>query len=175
MDVPALLALTQELIEQQTLPSMLAEALGSSAHLLTPLRSLPLPPPMACKLTVMRDARNALFQHSLEMMTVAVFLAIKSGMSEQDCAAVAAAALLHDLGVLHMDPAWSDPDHKVVGIQRKHLVAHPISAMLMIRDTQAYPRSVEVAVLEQHPPFSPQFLQKRKRRADTAPGSSDSQ
>ena len=91
---------------------------------------------MACKLTVMRDAQNALFQHSLEMMTVAVFLAIKSGMSEQDCAAVAAAALLHDLGVLHMDPAWSDPDHKVVGIQRKHLVAHPISAMLMICDTR---------------------------------------
>lgn len=150
VDVPALLALTQELIEQQTLPSMLADALGSGAHLLKPLRSLPLPPPMACKLTVMRDARNALFQHSLEMMIVAVFLAVKSGMSEQDCAAVAAAALLHDLGVLHMDPAWSDPDHKVVGIQRKHLVAHPISAMLMIRDTQAYPRSVEVAVLEHH-------------------------
>lgn len=145
-----MLALTQELIEQQTLPAMLAYALGSGAHLLTSLRSLPIHPSMACKLTVMRDARNALFQHSLEMMTVAVFLAIKSGMSEQDCAAVAAAALLHDLGVLHMDPAWSDPDHKVVGIQRKHLVAHPISAMLMICDTQAYPRSVEVAVLEHH-------------------------
>lgn len=147
---PALLALGQTLIEQETLPAMLAEALGSGARLLAPLRSLPLPSAMACKLTVMRDQRPTLFQHSLVMTTVAVFLALKSGLSERDCSTVAAAALLHDLGVLHMDPAWNDPDHKVVGVGRKHLVAHPISAMLMIRDTQAYPRAAEVAVLEHH-------------------------
>ena len=105
---------------------------------------------MACKLTVMRDARNALFQHSLEMMTVAVFLAIKSGMSEQDCAAVAAAALLHDLGVLHMDPAWHDPANKISGVGRTQLLAHPVTAMLIIREQNIYPRSVEQAVLEHH-------------------------
>ncbi len=150
VDVPALLAAGQALTEQEVLPHILAEALGSAAWLLAPLRFLPLPASMACKLTVMRDQRPALFQHSLQMMTVAVFLAIKSGFSERDCATVAAAALFHDLGVLHMAPAWSDPDHKVVGAQRKHLVAHPITAMLMIRDTQSYPRAAEVAVLEHH-------------------------
>lgn len=150
VDVPALLAAGQVLVAQEVLPNMVAEALGSAARLLAPLRSLPLPASMACKLTVMRDQRPELFQHSLQMMMVAVFLGIKSGLTERECATLAAAALLHDLGVLHMDPAWSDPDHKVVGAQRKHLVAHPISAMLMIRDTQAYPRSVEVAVLEHH-------------------------
>ena len=148
--VPALLAAGKELAEQSVLPNMLAEALGSTARLLAPLRSLPLPASMACKLTVMRDQRPQLFQHSLQMMMVAVFLGIKSGLSERDCANLAAAALLHDLGVLHMEPAWSDPGNKVVGAQRKHLVAHPISAMLMVRDTQAYPRAVEVAVLEHH-------------------------
>lgn len=150
VDVPALLAAGQAMSEQEVLPNLLAEALGSAARLLAPLRSLPLPPSMACKLTVMRDQRPGLFQHSLQMMTVAVFLGIKSGLAERDCANLAAAALLHDLGVLHMDPAWDDPDHKVVGVQRKHLVAHPITAMLMIRDTQVYPRAVDVAVLEHH-------------------------
>jgi len=150
VDVPALLAAGQALIEQEALPNMLAEALGSGARLLAPLRSLPMPASMACKLTVMRDQRPELFQHSLQMMTVAVFLGIKSDLSERDCCTLAAAALLHDLGVLHMDPAWSDPDNKVVGVQRKHLVAHPITAMLMIRDTEAYPRAAEVAVLEHH-------------------------
>ncbi|PJI97778.1 HD domain-containing protein [Acidovorax sp. 69] len=150
VDVPALLVAGQTLIEQEVLPGMLVEALGSAARLLAPLRSLPLPTSMACKLTVMRDQRPQLFQHSLQMMTVAVFLGIKSGLTERDCGALAAAALLHDLGVLHMDPAWSDPDHKVVGAQRKHLVAHPITAMLMIRDTQSYSRATEVAVLEHH-------------------------
>jgi len=150
VDVPALLAFAQALTEQEVLPNILAEALGSAARLLAPLRSLPLPASMACKLTVMRDQRPELFQHSLQMMTVAVFLGVKSSLSDRDCTTLAAAALLHDLGVLHMDPAWSDPDHKVVGAQRKHLVAHPITAMLMIRDTQSYPRAAELAVLEHH-------------------------
>ena len=100
--VPALLAAGKELTEQAVLPNMLAEALGSAARLLAPLRSLPLPASMACKLTVMRDQRPQLFQHSLQMMMVAVFLGIKSGLAERDCANLAAAALLHDLGVLHM-------------------------------------------------------------------------
>lgn len=150
VDTPALLATGQALIEQEALPNMLAQAVGSAARLLAPLRSVPLPAPMACKLTVMREQRPELFRHSLQMMIVAVFLGIKSGLSERDCVTLAAAALLHDLGVLHMDPAWSDPDYKVVGVQRKHLVAHPITAMVMIRDTQAYPKAVEVAVLEHH-------------------------
>jgi HD-GYP domain-containing protein (c-di-GMP phosphodiesterase class II) len=150
VDVEALQAAAQALTEQDVLARMLAEALGSPARLLAPLRSLPLPASMACKLTVMRDQRPQLFKHSLQMMTVSVFLGIKSGLTERDCSTLAAAALLHDLGVLHMDPAWDDPDNKVVGAQRKHLVAHPISAMLMIRDTRAYPRSAEVAVLEHH-------------------------
>ena len=102
VDVPALLTAVQALTEQHVLPGLLAEALGSAARLLAPLRSLPLPASMACKLTVMREERPLLFQHSLQMMTVAIFLGIRSGLSERDCSALAAAALLHDLGVLHM-------------------------------------------------------------------------
>jgi hypothetical protein len=150
VDGAALLAAAQALIEQDVLLGAMAQAVGAAARLLAPLRSVPLPGPMACKLTVMREQRPELFEHSLRMMTIAVFLGIKGGMTERDCIALAAAALLHDLGVLHMDPAWSDPDHKVVGPQRKHLVAHPITAMLMIRDAQVYPRATEVAVLEHH-------------------------
>ena len=44
--VPALLAAGKELTEQAVLPNMLAEALGSAARLLAPLRSLPLPASM---------------------------------------------------------------------------------------------------------------------------------
>ena len=150
VDVAALLAAGQALVETSLLPNLLAQALGSGARLLAPLRSMPLPSSMACRLTVMREQRPELFQHSLQMMMVAIFLGLRSGLAERECTALAAAGLLHDLGVLHMDPAWSDPEHKVVGAQRKHLVAHPITAMLMIRDTGAYPQSVEIAVLEHH-------------------------
>ena len=150
VDVPALIATGQDLAEQGVLPQMLAQALGSAGKLLAPLRSVSLPDPVAFKLTVMRDQRPGLFEHSLQMMMVAVFLGLKSGLSERDCIPLAAAALLHDAGVLHMDPAWMDPLNKVTGVQRKHLVAHPITSMLMLKDAGVYPRSVEIAVLEHH-------------------------
>jgi HD-GYP domain-containing protein (c-di-GMP phosphodiesterase class II) len=150
VDVPALIAAGRDLIEQNALPQMLAQALGSAAKLLGPLRSLPLPEPIAFKLTVMREQRPDLFEHSLQMMMVAVFLGLKSGLGERDCVSLAAAALLHDAGVLHMDPAWMDPLNKVTGVQRKHLVAHPITSMLMLRDAGVYARPAEIAVLEHH-------------------------
>ena len=150
VDVPALIAAGQDLAEQGVLPQMLAQALGSAGKLLAPLRSVSLPDPVAFKLTVMRDQRPGLFEHSLQMMMVAVFLGLKSGLSERDCIPLAAAALLHDAGVLHMDPSWMDPLNKVTGVQRKHLVAHPITSMLMLKDAGVYPRSVEIAVLEHH-------------------------
>lgn len=102
VDVPALLAAVQEMIGQKALPNMLAQARGSGARLLAPL-----PASIARRLTVMREQRSELFQHS--------------------------------------HPARSDPDHKVVGVQRKHMVAHPITAMLMMRNTQAYPKRAEAA------------------------------
>ncbi len=150
VDVSALIAAGQDLAEQGVLPQMLAQALGSAGKLLAPLRSVSLPDPVAFKLTVMRDQRPGLFEHSLQMMMVAVFLGLKSGLSESDCVPLAAAALLHDAGVLHMDPSWMDPLNKVTGVQRKHLVAHPITSMLMLKDAGVYPRSVEIAVLEHH-------------------------
>ena len=150
VDVPALIAAGQDLAEQGVLPQMLAQALGSAGKLLAPLRSVSLPDPVAFKLTVMRDQRPGLFEHSLQMMMVAVFLGLKSGLSERDCVPLAAAALLHDAGVLHRDPSWMDPLDKVTGVQRKHLVAHPITSMLMLKDAGVYPRSVEIAVLEHH-------------------------
>ena len=151
VDVPALMAAGHELAQESALLQLLAQALdGSCARLLQPLRSMPLPEPIACKLTVMREQRPDLFRHSLQMMMVAVFLALKSGLGERDCVSVAAAALLHDAGVLHMDPSWMDPQHKVQGAQRKHLVAHPITSMLMLQDAGVYPQTAAIAVLEHH-------------------------
>lgn len=150
VNAAALVERARTLAEQSVLGSLLAEALGSADELLAPLSAIPLPQPVATKLTVMREQRPALFDHSLEVALVAQFLAARSGLEAQDRVALAAAALLHDLGVLHMDPAWSDPEQKMQGAERKHLVAHPITAMLLVRDAKVYPHATEVAVFEHH-------------------------
>lgn len=132
------------------LPKLLAQSLGSTARLSAPLKTLYLAPRIAFRLTVMREELPGLFAHSLEVMLTAQYLALASHMADEDCNRLAAAALLHDLGVLHMDPMWRDPDHKVTGAERRHLVAHPITAMLVVRDAGIYGPRVETAILEHH-------------------------
>lgn len=146
--VDALLAVGQDLFEQDALAGMLAQAIGSSTRLLEPLRSIALPNCVACKLTVMREKRPSLYLHSVRMAMVSVFLGLKA--AHRDLGALATAAVLHDLGVLHMDPAWNDPEFKAIGVQRKHLAAHPITSMLVVRDVHEYPPAVAEAVLEHH-------------------------
>ena len=150
--VPALVQLASAQCESDTLAYLLVHTLeeGARDRLLVPLRGLLLPPPLAFKLTVMREQHPALFEHSVRMMLMAVYLGIKSGWSDRECVPLATAALLHDIGVLHMDPVWHDPTHKVTGVGRKQLTVHPVTAMVVVRSQGLYPKSVEQAVLEHH-------------------------
>lgn len=145
-----LIAAAREVLASSVFPYKLAQTMRSPERLLAPLASMPLPSAIAFKLTLMREQRPALWKHSLEVMLIAMYLAHCSETSERDCIALCAAALMHDAGMLHLDPVWEDPQHKPVGADRKHLIVHPITAMLMLRQAQVYPRSAEVAVLEHH-------------------------
>lgn len=144
-------AQARQLLDDAPLVRLLARAAGGPGErLLAPLRSVPLPPALAFKLTVMREQRPALLSHSLQVALVAVFLGLRSGVAERDCVALAAAGLLHDIGVLHMDPTWFAPHHHMGGAERAHLTAHPVTAMVMVRELRAYTPAVERAVLEHH-------------------------
>lgn len=151
VDHTVITAVARELIKSHVLLQLLAQNMGAGFHQFWPiLAQIPLPGPIMFKLTVMREERNSLFLHSIEMAVVAWFLGVRSGLEDADCIALVAAALLHDLGVLHLDPAWHDRKHQITGVQRKQLIAHPIIGMLMVRATEAYPEAVATAVLEHH-------------------------
>ena len=150
VDAPALLALARSQCEGMDLLRRLVADLGDVERLLAPLQGLLLPRSIAFKLTVMREQRGELFEHSVQMALVSIFLALKNGWNERECVSLATAALLHDVGMLYMDPAWTDPDHRLSTTQRKHLVAHSVTAMLVVRDAKVYSQAVEMAVLEHH-------------------------
>lgn len=153
VSVASLLQLARTLCAHDTLAYLLDHTLlerDSAEPLLAPLRAMQLTPPLAFKLTVMREQHPALFEHSVRVMLVAVYLGIKTGWSDRECVHLATAALLHDIGVLHMDPVWHDPKNKVMGAGRKQLNEHPITAAQVIHAQDLYPRSVEQAVLEHH-------------------------
>ena len=152
VNVQSIVQLAASQCEHDTLAYLLVHTLeGMTAEkLLAPVRALLLPPSLAFKLTVMREQHPALFEHSVRMMLMAVYLGIKSGWSDRECVPLATAALLHDIGVLHMDPVWHDPANKMTAVGRRQLMAHPITAMLIIRGQNMFPRVVEQAVLEHH-------------------------
>ncbi len=150
VDIPALQAQAMVQCETVELMKRLVQSQGGTERLLAPLRGIELPPQIAFKLTVMREQRPELFAHSLQMALVAIYLARQEGWSERECVPLATAALLHDVGMLYMDPAWTDAAYRLSGEERKHLVAHSITAMLVVRSAGVYSRAVEMAVLEHH-------------------------
>lgn len=130
---------------------LIVQRLGAQQYvLLEVLRRMQWPQAVSFKMTVMRSQRPQLYEHSVMMMMVAVFLAHRQGLSMEECADVAAAAMLHDVGMLFMPPSWTDAAHKLTPQERKHLAAHSITALLVVRSAQVYPRVVEEAVLEHH-------------------------
>lgn len=152
VDVPTLEAEAMTLCESAALPRLLMQALGPRQQwrLLAPLADMAWPAQACFKLTVMRSQRPQLYEHSLCMMLVAVFLGVRESLDDTQLAQLAAAALLHDVGMLFMEPSWADPQHKLTPEERRQLAVHSITAMLVVRSTAAYPAAVELAVLEHH-------------------------
>ncbi|QHI98413.1 HD domain-containing protein [Xylophilus rhododendri] len=146
----SLLALAEELIATHPVPRLLAAALGQREPLLQPLREVPLPGPIALKLTLMRDRYAGLLQHAMAGALVALFLADRLGLPAADRAQLATAALLRDIGMLHMDPSWLLPQRRLSAAERRHLHAHPITSMLLIRTQGGYAPEVATAVFEHH-------------------------
>ena len=133
------------------LGQLLAQHMGERHHLLLEaLRHLKWPQPASFKMTVMRHQMPELFEHSVLMMMVAVFLGVQQGMEPAECADLAAAALLHDVGMLYMPPNWLNPRHKLTPQEHRQLAAHSITAMLVVQGAKVYPQAVADAVLEHH-------------------------
>ncbi|WP_284337630.1 HD-GYP domain-containing protein [Comamonas sp. NoAH] len=151
VDIASLKAMVMLLSESSLLGRQLSSHLGTQQHMvLKVLEHMPWPQQASFKITVMRAQLPQLFEHSVLMMMTAVFLAVKQRLSLNDCAELAAAAMLHDVGMLYMPPSWTNASHKLTAQERKQLAAHSITAMLVVRETGVYSRRAEDAVLEHH-------------------------
>ena len=129
---------------------VLAQDAALRARILQTIAAVPLVPAMAQRLTEARDARPELFDHSLRMTLFALYIAIRADVSEESCRIIAAAAIFHDLGMLHVDPALMEDGRRLGPHERAYLYAHPISAYLMLRPHPEYHPAVSTAVYEHH-------------------------
>ncbi len=150
LDHAAILQDLLELLRTNDKLGKVADAIGKDDDYRRMVFAIQLPAPLAFKLTVAREKYRRIYQHSLLLLVVSVYLARRDGMRAEEEEWVAAAALFHDMGLLHIDPALLEPSHVMSSDERRHLYAHPLTAYLLLREFAAIPRQVADAVLEHH-------------------------
>ena len=151
VDIGLLHVEVTRLLSEHPLGRLLAADLGAEGAMLgRALRQMPWPHPARFKMTVVQSQLPTLFEHSVLMAMVSIFLAIRAGWDEAQCAKLAAAALLHDVGMLYMSNAWADAEYRLSERERVQLAAHSITGSMVVQTMGAYPFSVEDAVLEHH-------------------------
>lgn len=109
-----------------------------------------LPDPIAFQLTMASEIRPTLYQHLLSTTLTASWLAAASGMSRLQLRVAATAGLLHDIGMLHLDPQLLDFKSGIDRNQHRQLISHPMVSSALIERHKEYPREVVQAVMEHH-------------------------
>lgn len=114
------------------------------------LELVPLPQALAFQLTLLRESRPEAWLHALRSAVTAAWLGHRQGGARHDLRMLAAAGLVHDLGMLHLDPVLSQPEIELSGEQRRQLYSHPLVTVMLLERHHEYPRELLRAVLEHH-------------------------
>jgi HD-GYP domain-containing protein (c-di-GMP phosphodiesterase class II) len=114
------------------------------------IAAVPLPKPVGLHLMLARDTRPALFDHSILAALLCAHLAREGGASLHDISQAAAAGLLHDMGMLHIDPDLLDSDERLTGDRLRPVYVHPLTSSMLIGRFADYSKEVVRAIVEHH-------------------------
>lgn len=118
--------------------------------LLDALCKAPMPEPIAFQLTIAQKVRPEIFRQLIRTALTAAWLAKTPLLSRFDVNMAAVAGLLHDIGMLHIDPVLLQPAHQLQREQRRQLYSHPLVSTALIERHHQYPKEVIRAVREHH-------------------------
>lgn len=118
--------------------------------LLNVIETIPLPDAMAFQLTVAHDVRPEIYLHLVRTALTAAWLTRTPLVSRYDLGMAAAGGLLHDVGMLHVDPMLLQPDRTLNRDQRRQLYSHPLVSTALLERHHEYSRDVVRAVGEHH-------------------------
>lgn len=119
-------------------------------RLLGIIEGIPLPEAVALQLTIARDVRPSLYDHALRTAWTMAWLTDDPLRPQFDIGMAAAAGLLHDLGMLHLNPVLMDHKVELTRELRRELYSHPIVSTLLVERHHVYPQEVVRAVMEHH-------------------------
>ena len=143
-------AIGEELLDSNLVFSRMAEKPEVRQLLLDCLEAVPLPSAIVFQLTVVRDVHPGQFRYFVATALTAVWLANRPLALRTDLVMLAAAGLLHDLGMMHIDPVLLEPSTEISPEQRRQLYSHPLVSVLLLERHAEYRVDMLRAVREHH-------------------------
>ncbi len=150
VDHPMLHALIGQQLEREGSPFQVVADELPAAWRKELIGRIPLPAAMAFKLTVAMEERPELFDHSIVLTTLTLYLCRRIGWSDEQTVDAITSALLHDIGILHIDPHLFEHSHRMTLAERRNLYAHPLISHLIVKAFHEYPPQVAEGVLQHH-------------------------
>jgi hypothetical protein len=123
---------------------------GAGKALLDAVAAVRLAKPVALHLTLARETRPALFDHSILMALLCAHLVRESGGAKVDVREAAAAGLLHDLGMLHIAPELLDSEERLSGDELRPVYVHPLTSSMLVDRFAEYSKEIVRAIVEHH-------------------------
>ena len=140
----------QTLLDNIPFFTRMAPDAKSRKLLLDAIESMPLPAPIAFQITIAHDVRPEIYWQLIRTALISAWLSKTPLLSRFDVNIACAAGLLHDIGMLHVDPQLLQPEHTLSDAQQRQLYSHPLISTMLIERHHQYPKEVVRAVREHH-------------------------
>jgi len=102
------------------------------------------------KLTVCKKQKPQLFEHSLLVTYACICVADMMQLPRIECDDLATAAILHDLGMMHLGNDLENRETLFTPEQEKHIASHPIIMHRILKHFPEYQQGIARMVLEHH-------------------------
>ena len=113
IDAASLAIAADKVLERDSSYSRLTSRSGDPLAVKHGLAAVRLPQPLLLRMTVMREERPDIFEHSLRTSIIAYALAQRLRLSANDREQLLVAALCHDVGEMHTDPVLLARGHNI--------------------------------------------------------------
>jgi HD-GYP domain-containing protein (c-di-GMP phosphodiesterase class II) len=102
------------------------------------------------KLTVMREQMPKLYWQSVSVTWLAVLVAIKMKLTDQQVEICFMAGLCHDIGMMHIDPLVVEKKEELSPAEWRQIQAHTVISYKVLESVNGIKPAIAQAVLEHH-------------------------
>jgi hypothetical protein len=140
-----------EAIERVPLYERMLNDSDARSQLLEAISRIPLPDPIAFQLTLACEMRPTLYAHLVDTAIVSAWLAMDpTHPSHVRVVNAATVGLLHDIGMLHLNPILLDYRHEIDESTLRELYTHPLVSHVLTENQGIYPAEVLDGIRDHH-------------------------